>query len=255
MTRPGSPFPPRLRSEGGTPLEQRLLNAATRQEPSPELSARMAAAIGVVAPAPAPAPSPEPSAGMAGTGTVAPKAAVGTSTLWPWVSGFVIVAVTGAIVALRPSGETLPSTPRAPSVVEARPAAPAPRATTDEAKESESVVAAAKAGRVAPNEGAVRPRPEGATASSSAISEQIALVDAASAAVSAGAGERALAVLREYQSKYPAGSFRPEVSALRIEALMLVGRREEARSLAKRFVSQYKGPLADRVARVAGLPR
>jgi hypothetical protein len=81
------------------------------------------------------------------------------------------------------------------------------------------------------------------------------LVDAASAAVSAGAGERALTVLREYQSKYPAGSFRPEVSALRIEALVLVGRREEARSLAERFLAQYKGPLAERVARAAGLPR
>jgi hypothetical protein len=253
MTRPGPPFPPRLRSEGGTPLEQRLLNAAARQEPSPELSARMAAAIGVVAPGPA--PSPEPAPGMAGTGTLAPKAAVGISSLWPWVSGLVIVAAAGAIVVTRPFGDKALSTSRPPTVVAARAPAASPPAKMAGTKEPESVPAPATVGKAAPNAGAARARTAGANATSSAISEQIALVDAASAAVSAGAGERALAVLREYQSKYPAGSFRPEVSALRIEALVLVGRREEAHSLAERFVTQYKGPLAERVARVAGLPR
>jgi hypothetical protein len=251
MTRSDSPFPPRLRSDGGTPLERRLLNAAARQEPSPELSARMAAAIGVVAPAPAPAPAPE--AGIAGTGTIAPKAAVGSSTLWPWVSGLVILAGAGAVVATRSAGDPSPPA-RAPSAVVAPAAVPQAPAKID-AKAADGAPAAAPESKVAPKAGAARARPEGATATSSAISEQIALVDAASAAVSAGAGERALNVLREYQSKYPTGSFRPEVSALRIEALVLVGRRDEARALAERFITQYKGPLADRVARVVGLPR
>jgi hypothetical protein len=253
MTRSDSPFPPRLRSDGGTPLERRLLNAAARQEPSPELSARMAAAIGVVAPAPAPAPAPE--AGMAGTGTIAPKAAVGSSTLWPWVSGLVILAGAGvgAVVATR-SGDDLTPPARAPSAVVAPPAVPPSPAKID-AEAADGARAAAPKSKVAPKAGAARARPEGAMATSSAISEQIALVDAASAAVSAGAGERALNILREYQSKYPTGSFRPEASALRIEALVLVGRRDEARALAERFVTQYKGPLADRVTRVAGLPR
>lgn len=255
MTRSDSPFPPRLRSEGGTALERRLLNAAARQEPSPELSARMAAAIGVVAPAPAPspAPSPEPAAGMGGTATLAPKAAVGTSALWPWVSGLVILAGAGAVVATRSAGDPSPPA-RAPSAVAAPPAV-LPSPAKVEAKAVDAAPAADPENKIAPNAGVSRARPEGATAASSAISEQIALVDAASAAVSAGAGERALSVLREYQRKYPTGSFRPEVSALRIEALVLVGRRDEARALAERFVTQYKGPLADRVARVAGLPR
>jgi hypothetical protein len=251
MTRSDSPFPPRLRSEGGTPLEQRLLNAAARQEPSPELSARMAAAIGVVPPAPS--PSPEPAPGMGGTATLAPKAAVGTSTLWPWVSGLVILAGAGAFVATRSAGDPSPPA-RAPSAVVARPAA-LPSPANIEAKVADGAPAPDPENKVAPKVGAARARPEGATATNSAISEQIALVDAASAAVSAGAGARALSVLREYQSKYPSGSFRPEVSALRIEALVLVGRRDEARALAERFVTQNKGPLADRVARVAGLPR
>jgi len=249
MTESDPPFPPRLRAKGGTPLERRLLNAAARQEPSPVLSARMAAAIGVVAPAPA--PSPEAPPGMAGTGTLASKAA-GTSALWPWVSGLVILAGAGAIVATRPSRDASPPTPRTLPVAATPSAVPSSSVKTEGAA---GVPTAAPSGKVAPNAGAARARPDGATATTSAISEQIALVDAASAAVSAGAGERALAVLGEYQSKYPAGSFRPEVSALRIEALVLIGRREEARSLAERFVTQYKGPLADRVARVAGLSR
>jgi hypothetical protein len=250
MTRSDPPFPPRLRAKGGTPLEQRLLNAAARQEPSSKLSARMAAAIGVVAPAPAPPPETAP--GVGETGTLASKAAAGTSALWPWVSGLVILAGAGAIVVTRPSGDASPTTTSTLPVAATASAVPSSSVKTEAAA---GVPTAAPSGKVAPNAGAARERPDGATATSSAISEQIALVDAASAAVSAGAGERALAVVREYQSKYPAGSFRPEVSALRIEALVVLGRREEARSLAERFVTQYKGPLADRVARVAGLSR
>jgi hypothetical protein len=249
VTRSDPPFPPRLRSEGGTPLEQRLLNAAARQEPSPELSARMAAAIGVVAPAPA--PLPEAASGMAGTGTLAPKAAAGASALWPWVSGLLLVAGAGSLVATRAFDDTAPPAPRAPVVV----AAPSGIPSSPVKTEAAGVPVPAPSSKVSPSAGAARARPDGSSSTSSAISEQIALVDAASAAVSAGAGARALAVVREYQSKYPTGSFHPEISALRIEALVLVGRREEARASAERFVTQYKGPLAERVARVAGLAR
>jgi len=72
--------------------------------------------------------------------------------------------------------------------------------------------------------------------------------------VSAGAGERALQVLRQYESTYGAGSFRPEARALKVEALVAVGRRAEARALAERFVVDYRGSaLAERVARIVGL--
>ena len=51
MTRTVTPLPERLRTAGATDLEHRLLGAAARELPSQELTARMAAAIGVSAPA------------------------------------------------------------------------------------------------------------------------------------------------------------------------------------------------------------
>jgi outer membrane protein assembly factor BamD (BamD/ComL family) len=81
------------------------------------------------------------------------------------------------------------------------------------------------------------------------------LIDGARSAMGAGAGGRALDILGQYQSKYPAGSFRPEAAALKIEALVKLGRTAEARTLAERFVAEHGGtPLAERVARLAGLP-
>ena len=72
--------------------------------------------------------------------------------------------------------------------------------------------------------------------------------------MSAGAGRRALEILRRYQDKYPAGSFRPEATALKVEALMKLGREAEARAIAERFVAEHRGSLlARRVAEIAGL--
>ena len=79
-----------------------------------------------------------------------------------------------------------------------------------------------------------------------------ALIDAARAAVKGGSSERALVLLRRYDSSYPGGAFRPEALALRIEALDQDGRRAEAQALARDFLARYPhSPVAERVARVA----
>ncbi len=86
------------------------------------------------------------------------------------------------------------------------------------------------------------------------LGEQIALLDAARAAAAANAGRRALELLRRYEEKYPTGSFRPEAVALKVEVLVKLGRTDEARALAERFVAQHRGTLlARRVAELAGL--
>ena len=96
----------------------------------------------------------------------------------------------------------------------------------------------------------------GSPAPAADIQEQIALIDAARAAVAAGSGDRALTLVHRYQSKYPRGSFRPEAAALKIEALSKLGRNAEARRLAEKFVADHGGgPLADRVRRLGGLDR
>ena len=79
------------------------------------------------------------------------------------------------------------------------------------------------------------------------------LVDAARDAVAWGAADKALALLRQYQDKFPGGVFRPEAAALKIEALARLGRGAEVHALANRFVAEYgDGPLTDRVRRAAG---
>jgi outer membrane protein assembly factor BamD (BamD/ComL family) len=91
----------------------------------------------------------------------------------------------------------------------------------------------------------------GTTASD--LTSQIALVDAARAALAGGDSARALASVRDYQSGYPNGSFKPEVAAIKIEALLKLGRKAEARALAERFSVNYgPGPLTDRVTRLLG---
>jgi hypothetical protein len=96
-----------------------------------------------------------------------------------------------------------------------------------------------------------RPRPVAAD-----IRAQIALIDAARDAVAAGAGNRALQLVRQYQRRYAAGSFGPEAAALGIEALVKLGREAEARAAAERFAAQHRGsPLAERVSRLTGLER
>ena len=86
------------------------------------------------------------------------------------------------------------------------------------------------------------------------LRDQVAFIDSARTAMSAGSSRRALETLRRYLDRYPAGSFRPEAVALEVEALMKLGREADARALAERFVAEHRGSLlARRVADVAGL--
>ena len=104
----------------------------------------------------------------------------------------------------------------------------------------------------APRAMVASPRSRAATGGD--LGDQVAFIDSARAAMSGGGYQRALETLRRYQDKYPTGSFRPEANALKIEALMKLGREVEARALAERFVAEHRGSLlARRVADVAGL--
>jgi hypothetical protein len=253
MSQDDSEVPERLHVVGGTELEQRLVQAAGREQPSPELSERMARAIGIAAPfagggpdvsTNAPQPVPAPAAGIV------------SRSLLPWISGGVVALVVAAgFVAMQP--QTAPSevpaeptgaaaVPVAPTVPEPQPAEFPPARvapTADEAARPATATSASRA-RVAPS------------AATGDLSEQIALVDDARAALASGAADRALASARDYQARYPSGTFRPEVTAIKIEALAKSGRTSEARTQAERFVATYgPGPLADRVRRVSGLGR
>jgi hypothetical protein len=233
-------------------LQRRVLDETAREEPSPELRDRMARALGVSAAAVA------SSAALAKTAAAASKVAVGasasTTPVLPWVTvGVLGLALTGAIVGTQ-VWKTGPSPQPAPAV---RASAPEPAVESAPAAPVLPLAAQPAASALAV------PRPESSampagrrlrTASPPAdVREQTSLVDAARDAVASGAADKALALLRQYQDKYPGGIFRPEAAALKIEALARLGRSAEVHALANRFVAEYgDGPLTDRVRRVAG---
>jgi hypothetical protein len=127
-----------------------------------------------------------------------------------------------------------------PTLAPPAPAPPSPAAAIEAAPTSPAPATPGRAARV--------PTP------SADLGAEIAFLDSARAAVSAGAGRRALDILRGYQSRYPSGSFRPEATAIKIEALAKLGRNAEARALATQFVAEHRGSLlAARVAELVGL--
>lgn len=255
MSKMDSELPERLGSAGATGLEQRLLRAATNEQPTRELSERMARGIGVALPA----IGAGGAAGLTGKGAAAAsKAAVSSSPLLPWISGSLLAAlVVGGFVALRSSA----APPRVPALS-------APTSAALQAAPELAVPALPPAVATPPSDASPQPGNDAATkplggfagqrarssTTANELAKQVALVDAARAALASGGAEHALSIVREYQATYPSGTFRPEVAAIKIESLLKVGRKAEARASAERFAATYgSGPLAERVARLAGI--
>jgi hypothetical protein len=252
MSRPPDDSPERLLGGDATDFERRVLEAALRKNPSPAVSARMASALGVAVTAVGTGGVAAAEAAAAPMG--ASKAAVtatGTTAVWPWVVGGILgLVAAGAVVGARVWRGSPPPEPRQAAPSEAAPRAPAPPTLPSAPSQPAPVAAETAPGPAA----AVVPGGGGRTPATGDLANQIAFIDAARAATAAGDGRRALQILRRYQSKYPAGSFRPEATGLTVEALVRLGRDAEARALAERFVTEHRGSLlAKRVAEIAGL--
>jgi hypothetical protein len=240
VSRPESDLPERLLEADATAFERRMLDAALRKKPSPDASARMARALGVTLTAAAAGTATTGAAVAANAAASKATAAAGGSALWPWVSaGVVGLVVAGAVVGTRVGGDA-PKPQAAPPALTA-PAPPRPGLP-------ETDVVAEPAPR------AVAPTQRSRAATAGDLRDQVAFIDSARSAMLAGSSRRALEILNRYQDKYPAGSFGPEATALKVEVLMKLGREAEARALAERFVAEHRGSLlARRVASVAGL--
>jgi len=239
--------PERLLEGGGSDLERCLIGAIAGERPSPELRDRMAQALGI----------PLAAAGLAATVAASQTAATaktaagigagagGTAPL-AWISvGVVSLVLAGAIVGVGVWKD-------APAKSLPAPVTPAPLPVLPPAQPELglSPVVEMPLNASAP---LAQPRSRSA-ATARDLRKQIALIDAARAAISASAGERALDLLRQYQEKYQGGTFVPEAAALKIEALAKLGRAAEARTGAERFRTQYgESPQTDRVLRAAGL--
>jgi hypothetical protein len=234
--------PKRLRALGATDLERRLLEAGAGEQPSPELTRRMRQGLGLSA-----------AAAVTAASVTAGAASVTRTMFWARISsGIVAAVVAGGVIGARVSSRApAPVTP--PAVVRlapppARP--PAPIAIAVPHQEPPRVaVADVRPRRVKHRRPVVERNFDGD------LRAEIALVDAARAALRAGAPDRALALLQRHAATYGAGTFAPEATALRIEALAATGRTAEARAAAQRFVADHPdSPLSDRVARFAAPP-
>jgi hypothetical protein len=256
---PESTDPSRLAAVGATELERRLLAAGARERPSPEATRRMRQALGL---------SVGAAALTAGAATGAAKTTTATATamtkalFWARLSsGVLAVAVAGGVIGARMGT-------RAPAVIDSTPAVAvaAPAATERRALDPRpldprpldprpldprplSLPLSQRGGERGKNMRARHP----AVTFGGDLRGEIALVDEARAALRAGAPERTLELVRRYERAYRAGTFRPEVGALRIEALAAAGHAPEARALARRFVAEHPdSPLAARVSHLAG---
>ena len=240
MSRLPTDLPERLLAADATDFERQVI-AALQKQPSPAASARMAKALGIAVTGVA-TTFPSKAAAANAAASKATAGAAASSTVWPWVSLGVLGLVVGATVGARAwHASHLRPTPTAPTLI-APPPPPhaAIRPTGEVAEPAPSPTVAIPRGHVATAMGDLR--------------DEIAYVDAAQTAMSSGDGRRALEILGRYRDKYPSGSFRPEATAIRIEALMKLSRQDEARALATRFVGENRGSLlARRVAELVGL--
>ena len=247
VTPPDSKLPTQLRVVGATDLERRLLDAASRELPSVELTRKMQQALGLSLAASA------MTAAAVKSSPARPRLPPSAPAFaWPAISvGVLALAVTGAVVGLRSTAShhaatqpvaTVPAVVLGPAPVAPAPiVAPSPAPTARAFERPASIPARAHHHALA-------------VATPSELRAEIALVDAARSAVATGADDRALVLLNRYDSSYRAGTFRPEATALRIEALDHLGRTAQARTLAQRFLAAHpESPLADRVARVTGV--
>src|SRR5262245_17498366 len=217
MNRPSADQPPaapdRLLASDATDFERRVLEAAQQKKPSSAASSRMAKALGIAMTVGTTTTATTVAAGATVTKVAA---TAGATAAWPWVTvGVLGLVVGGAVIGTRATREARPPqvSPPAVTVPAPPPAPPAP----EPAKPALPAEPPARAV-------AASPRVRAATTATSELREQVALLDSARQAMSQGESRRTLEILRRYLDKYPSGTFRPEATAIKIEALMKVGR-------------------------------
>lgn len=232
--------PRRLLDFGADELELALLRAGDADRPRD--AARRAAMVAAGLSGAAIASLPKTASGSAGVISATRVAA------WKWwlLGAVSSVSLAGAgywttarrepavrAVAAPASAPSREQPPRADSSTNAPPP-PAPDA--ESALVPERTVPTPAAPRAAP------------ALSAAGIETQIALIDRARSAAASGQPRTTLAVLDEYQKRYPNGVLLQEATLLRVESLLALGDRSSATRLGKAFLAQHpRSALAPRI--------
>jgi hypothetical protein len=97
------------------------------------------------------------------------------------------------------------------------------------------------------------PDPAIAIAAADALARELSQVRGAQAAIKGGDGPTALIALDAHDRDFPRGQLGEEASALRIEALCLIGHADQARAVHATFVARWpRSAQRDRVDRSCG---
>lgn len=223
---------------------RRLLDAASDHEPSPPDLARLGARLaGVLPPGalpPAATPTSPPPAGGASV--------VGGSAVGKAGAALLVLAVGGGgawLAASSGSRETHPMTRAAPLASSATSEAALPPSA------SASVVEEAPPPAATSVQAPVRPKP----APTASAPPEATLLARAHAELLRGSAADALATTNEHAKAYAHGAFAQEREVIAIEALVALGRRDEARRRAAAFGVDYPGSShAARISRILEAP-
>lgn len=202
-------------------LERELFRAGADEEPGPALRQRIHQQLAVR----------DTREQMPGA-TVVPRSAAAVVGFW----GVAALAALALLMLADPHDDERATTVKAERL---RPlAAVPPRARQEEPPVVEPKLVAS-AERAQPER-----RPERRSRS---LAEQLEVLGQARAALRAGNGARALALLDEYTKRKNSVDMNAEAMLLRIEALQALGRHGQAGALAQQLITRYPDtPLADR---------
>jgi hypothetical protein len=203
--------PKRLLSEGATDFERQLLSAVANERPSTRLRSRMQRGLGLV--------GPVLWAGnvKAMFSTLTTKSGALAGTLGVVAAGALVVAISsssGHARLERAQDEPVQHAPAAAAeVVLEQPRPEPPTALPLQSPEAEAQAQNTPSASDMP-----APASERVGAMSSALREEIAVLDGARAALQHGAPKQARAALRLYARRFPEGMLRREAALLRRQA-------------------------------------
>jgi len=225
----------RWSEEDATAEELALLEVARQRRASPAQRAAVLSALGM---------------GVATTAAGAAGAAgsAGAMSLTTKIVALALLAGAGVSVALVHSGAEKPTALPAPSAIVvsssapvSSASAPAPALVLDEPPASAPSEASAK--------GRAKSKP--AAVASSSLSRELQVLKQAHDAIARGNPKGALSALDDYHARFPQGALGAEETVIRVQALLALGDRARATSIARQFSAAHPDSLyAQRVERL-----
>jgi hypothetical protein len=249
--------PKRLSMECESAFEQMLLRAGRTEAPAGAKQRALSTVAAGLALSSLPA-----GGAAAGQTAAAAKAGVLATLKWLGLVGAIAVGTVATAVGVHRAHRSSISDAEATRIAANAPSrplgAPAPAtdvpttiAATPAAGESVAVEATRAPSPAAAQRVIARSVPRSAESNASpasALPAELAMLDHARSATSAGETNRALSILDAYAARFPRGAMAPEAAVLRVEALVKAGDRSGAARFANAFLaSAPHSPYAARI--------